>query len=375
MATGDVQLESDTDRRAGARGAADVKRLMQALEAERGGHPTLLRRARDGRLLATVRPPGESPRAYTIAESGRRVRVERLEPERDTALAGAALLADPERLALLLGGHATVRAVQLVAYRPAKRAVARVEFEHRPACYLKLLSARGYRSAVETFASLPAQAGEARLSRPWKLLDDQCALVADAVGGVSVNQLLFEGAQIDALALLCAIDDFTRAVPSDPLASRTVEDERASALTMLSRGAAWHGELRGLADVVAAVALPVLDRRGLLHTDLHDKQVFVHGEGISLIDLEGCAIGDPRIDQVNFVEHCALRAQQGAAAAGELARRLARAWRIDDGLRMAALRGLVRARLAGVYAQRPGHERLVAELARGAAELLSGARS
>ncbi len=110
----------------------------------------------------------------------------------------------------------------------------------------------------------------------------------------------------------------------------------------------------GAAETLAAMPLPPAGV-GVVHGDLHDRNLFLAAGRVGLLDLDGLRRGDPSEDVGNFAAHFVLRATQhgGDATAGAAA---ARAWidayaRGDDAMRRAARIATAGAlvRLACVY--------------------------
>lgn len=100
---------------------------------------------------------------------------------------------------------------------------------------------------------------------------------------------------------------------------------------------------------------------GVLHRDLHDKQLLLPADGtapVGLIDVDTLAVGERALDIANLVVHLELREVQGILAEG---RALAAASALREGLgsrelweRVPAYAAATRLRLAGVYASRFG---------------------
>jgi aminoglycoside phosphotransferase (APT) family kinase protein len=166
-------------------------------------------------------------------------------------------------------------------------------------------------------------------------------------------------------------------------ALRGLHDLPAPAGVPLHDGAAaagelerWSGALRAharpgspagaLADAVAERAPEVGDRlralraeTGLVHRDLHDKQVLVGAGGaVGLLDFDTLAAGDAALDLANLLVHLDLRALQGHCSAD--AARAAReavlaAYAPSEALagRAAVYAAATRLRLVCVYAFRP----------------------
>lgn len=100
---------------------------------------------------------------------------------------------------------------------------------------------------------------------------------------------------------------------------------------------------------------------GLLHRDLHDKQLLVDpelGSAIGVLDVDTLAVGERALDIANLLAHLALRTLQGSltAAAADLARQsllAAVAPHPATERRLPAYEDAARLRLAAVYAFRP----------------------
>jgi aminoglycoside phosphotransferase len=98
---------------------------------------------------------------------------------------------------------------------------------------------------------------------------------------------------------------------------------------------------------------------GVLHRDLHDKQVVLARDGVGVLDLDTLAVGERALDLGNVLAHLELRIAQGLLAepAAQLAGAAFRAGAAPDAdtlRRIPAYQQVARLRLAGVYAFRPG---------------------
>lgn len=117
-------------------------------------------------------------------------------------------------------------------------------------------------------------------------------------------------------------------------------------------------------DTEAATAALACGRpgpTGLLHRDLHDKQLLVgpdSGSGIGLLDVDTLAVGERALDIANLLAHLRLRTLQGSlpTSAANLARRSLLAAveaHPDTEQRLPAYENAALLRLAAVYAFRP----------------------
>lgn len=143
------------------------------------------------------------------------------------------------------------------------------------------------------------------------------------------------------------------------LPTHDARDEVRTAAAWVESAVAW-GMLPAAAAPAAYQVLlagapgPV----GVLHRDLHDKQVVLARGGIGLLDLDTLAVGERALDLGNVLAHLELRVAQGLL--GERAAQLAReaflvgaAPDADTMRRVHAHQQVARIRLAGVYAFRP----------------------
>ena len=345
----------------------DIQRLLPNLPDFAPGGEVVVRVDDRHPATVTVRRPDAPPLVYTVSGDA----LVPLDPSRDERIPGAALLADPDGLAKRLGlGVQSLREVRLVAYRPRRRAIARVVTEpDGQVFYLKLLTKQAYRTADTVLRSLDPFAGTVRLMLPCRWLSKPRILVAEEARGTSLQDLIVAGAPVDLDQLTAAIRSFFSAAPPAPLPERTLEDERDASATALRRGVRVLPEIESLAELVSELELPESSGDSLLHTDLHSKQIFIDDTMISLIDLEGVSAGNWRLDAVYLSEHLRLRSMQlpGAERLEQLSRDLLLSFGLDlrdDFVRVTS--GLIRARFAGTYALRPQHLDLTRRLIRDA---------
>jgi aminoglycoside phosphotransferase (APT) family kinase protein len=292
-------------------------------------------------------------------------------------LPGAELLRDRSRLARCLRPLLQeVEAAELVSCQPQRRAVLRVagRAERGPrSVYVKLLKRGTFERLAAVLPALPERAAGLRLALPCLWLEPEAAIVLEPAEGRWLHAALLEGEAAPVEALARALGALRQIAIPHGTPEHGMEAEKAATLRMLERGAKLLPPLRDLAARVRELELPAAAARGLLHRDLHDKQIFFTSGQVELIDLDSVAAGDPRLDVVNLAEHLRLRAlQEPGRCQGEAARQalfdaLGLDGREPSVLLLAAL---VRARLAGVYAQRPHRVALSARLARDTHHLL-----
>lgn len=381
---------SETDR-------LDLLRRLDRLETPCGS--LTLRRAwprDDGSLhLDYAAPGGGRVAAQWLPDHGART-----EALRRT---GAAAVLHPATGVLLQAGGADARlrslaalmrqeGSRLVVHRPERRAVVRLaDGDH-----VKVVR-RGRSADLVTAADRAAAAGGTTFSVP-------AAIAHDSRRGT----VRWQGIAAPTLADLWHRDtertedtegteDVEQAWRRTGLAVRALQSADPSGLPLHSAAQEVSTAERAVTAAVRWGLLPAGDRRdvhrdllagpaaptGVLHRDLHDKQVLVDPERLWLLDTDTLAVGERALDVANVLAHLELRVAQAVAspAAAETARAA-----LLDGLaadpltldRVGAHLRVARLRLAGVYAFRPGWRRLArrwydAALAGAAPDLAGGA--
>lgn len=265
----------------------------------------------------------------------------------------------------------------VVAHRPEKRAVLRLAPPGAESTYVKVVRPRrlertlsGARVAVDgvataqvravdhehgmvTFAALPGRTLYDLLGDP-RGTDGSIEKVGHAVGE-AVRRLHHTAASAglpthDASAELAVTRRWVALA-----AEHRLLGERAETVQRLVAAAG--------ADLAVAHGPPVL-----LHRDLHDKQLLIDGVGVGMLDFDLAALGDPALDLANLLTHLELRARQGRCSL-ERAQRCATAVRDGYGpvpedwqRRIDGYQLTTRVRLACVYAFRPAHADVAAQL-------------
>lgn len=318
---------------------------------------------------ATVRVPGAAPRVFTFAataaDADEAPVCEQL-PGDDRGLAGAGLLACDaalaERLQPLVGAIASA---QLVAWRPGRRAVVRIVAADGTTHWLKLLDRKNWRRARSAFAAVGTALPPLVLQLPTALLDDVHGYLAADAGGTPLRTLLAGDHELPWTTIARSVLALAYTPVVGELPTFDFERARAASLGALQQGGETTPALLALAAAVQHLPAPAEPHApGLVHGDLHDKQLFVAGDRTAAIDLEGMARGDARFDVANLVEHVRLRdLQQHGDDRGRAEQLLARCGHAADDRGVRAFRALVRARLCGVYALRPRWHALVDRLA------------
>lgn len=317
---------------------------------------------------ATVRAPGAAPRVFafaaTSADDGDASVCEQL-PGDDRGLAGAGLLASDAALAARLQPLVgAIASAQLVAWRPGRRAVVRVVAADGTRHWLKLLDRKNWRRARSAFAAVGAALPPLLLQLPTALLDDVHGYLAADAAGTPLRTLLAGDHELPWTTIARSVLALAYTPVVGELPTFDFERARAASLGALQQGGEATPELSALAAAVQHLPAPAPPPAlGLVHGDLHDKQLFVAGDRAAAIDLEGMARGDARFDVANLVEHVRLRdLQQHGDDRGRAEQLLARCGHAADDRGVRAFRALVRARLCGVYALRPRWHALVDRL-------------
>ena len=312
---------------------------------------------------------------FAVSFDGDAAAIDRIDATRDPKLRGVGLLHDRSALAALLGADASeIHGIDVVAYRPRRRLMARVRCGDRQ-LWLKLLTRSGYRRFRPRFDALSKRASTSPLVLPTRSDDKHAALVFDHVAGPSLLDWLARTAEArtDGEELATELEAALGAlamIPCADLPERSLEDERKACLTMLQRGSLLRPSLAELGEAIQGLALPNARTDEFVHGDLHDKQILLPPDDVAVIDCDMAARGDARLDRVNLVEHLRLRELQDLSPqrSGELAALLCASFGLDASVD--AIRALVRARLAGVYALRPKWWRVSERLQREALDLI-----
>ncbi|WP_156761739.1 phosphotransferase [Microbacterium karelineae] len=263
----------------------------------------------------------------------------------------------------LPGASEAVAEAEVVAHRPGRRAVLRTADG-----FVKLTR----RSRFSGVADRAERVTALRTLRSPRVLarDDRAATLR--LSAVGARTLLEAGPTLSEADLravwtrvgegIAELSDLDPAgLPEHGVAEELGAIERAHAHGLLDVAAAY--------ERVAAGLIRAAGPRGVLHRDLHDKQILLPADGIDpigLIDVDTLAIGEKALDAANLLVHLELRELQGLMP-GERARAAAEALRRGLGGgsvwdRVPAYADATRLRLAGVYAARDGWGEVAATL-------------
>jgi len=255
----------------------------------------------------------------------------------------------------------------LVSYRVGRRAVIAT-----PTSFIKVVRPRRLAHLIHNHQALDSAD---RTYRIPNILASQPegTVELSIVEGTSLHQML-RGARSqqlveqDLIDVAAGLAEFHATAAGRPLAERHNDSPQRWIETMARLE---HDDTLRQFRTVAATLPPVgpsESEPAMVHGDLHDKNVFVHGHRLGLIDLDGLGIGTPEDDVANLGIHLQLRALQGGhqEAVGRLnASVLYNAYSRHRDLDMNRIRSVERHtwfRLACVYHHRSASRLLVPQL-------------
>ncbi len=207
------------------------------------------------------------------------------------------------RLRVLAPG-VTVRGLTLLAYKPERRFVARVDIDDGSHALLKL-------HTPERFQVLPAKLGfsSGRALRVARTVHSSRKHAAFAYEWIDGHPLAIFAADADA-----ALDRSGQAL-AELHAQTPVPREHRLAPEALASAALVAVLVPKLADPVRALAERIAERlagasspRRALHGDFHAGQILLAGDTAALIDLDNACAGDPAQDLAVFAAHAELAA-------------------------------------------------------------------
>jgi hypothetical protein len=266
-------------------------------------------------------PPGDRSRIVYVDETHEPVALW-VHPD-DPWLPGLGSAAYPHALAVLLGRLGLpdrVDRVDLVAYRPARRAVVRAVVGGA-AVYVKVVRpervesiARGHRALAEAGIPVPSLLG-------WS--PSGLVVLAAARGTPLVDMV----ATIEADAAIRAVDDLRRRLAAVTVpAGRPTGSVAARADWYAGRLAERLPWLAERLEPLVATARRAAHPEGPLatvHGDLHAGQVFLDDSGsgvVGLIDVDTAGPGAPGVDVGAFVAHAHASSVLSAGGGGDAGR-------------------------------------------------------
>jgi Ser/Thr protein kinase RdoA (MazF antagonist) len=256
----------------------------------------------------------------------------------------------------------------LLVHHPERRAVVRLPSPDRLQ-YAKVVPPARAGKLVANGQAARSLAASA-FATPRLLAVDNAAGVAfwSELSGTPLFELL-AGSRLTAAVHLAgaALRALHAAPPRSTLRLHHACDEAALLQTWVARTTSFVPELGGQLDALLPGIQARLSNGSAphvpIHRDFYDKQIFVDGDGIGILDFDTLAYGEAALDLGNMLAHIELRTLQGrlspaqaAAAAGALLQ----PYRPTEAVRtrLVAYLDAARLRLACVYAFRPAWHHL-----------------
>ncbi len=231
-------------------------------------------------------------------------------------------LATPVVRQALPGSELTVTGVEVLKYKPRRRAVLRYRLEQAPWSTVIVKVFRDERAG--RLAAIqrhlwetgfgPSASDDIRVAESIAVLPELRAFLQEQAPGRTLNERFVDGADLEplveraaeGLAKLHAVDwraDWT------PLDTYTLDDEVAHLSEYAADLVAARPALTAdVADLLAALQgwasqqlAPAMLRP--VHRDFYYSQVLIDGQRLALIDFDLIALGDPAIDVANFAAH------------------------------------------------------------------------
>ncbi len=332
---------------------------------EPSAHEVLVDDLRDGSVGVLVRRGDTTAGAYRLVEGPRGFGLDPLDPACDARLPGVAMLTDGSLNDRL---DNETRSCVTVAYRPGRRLVARVQLSSGANVYVKFIRPNAFRRALSVLDQLPVD-GLIAFARPTVIWPEANAFATAECPGQALWQRHELHTMVHARPPLAAL----AALEAAALPRHDADSEREATLRLLHKASVVSPAVRDLKELVSEATFEPTTQEGFLHRDLHEKQIFVSEGRWTLIDWEGASLGDTRCDAINLEEHFRLRTlRPDSRAAGPPYDRPPHHRPPHDQI---AWRGMVRARLAAVYARRPQWKWLCEQLADESRELLQAVAS
>ncbi|WP_026874989.1 hypothetical protein [Jiangella gansuensis] len=261
---------------------------------------------------------------------------------------------------------------RLLVHRPERRAVVRLRWDGEVA-YAKVVRPGRSADLAERLGTLGG--GPFAVPRVLDHRPDDGVVVLSELPGPTLHEAGAEPGR-DVTAAWRSAGEALRHLQDG--AGGPVPGARHDAADEVTVSARWATAAADFGLLPAAAVADALDGtsplvssppgpEGVLHRDLHDKQLVLSPDGLGLLDLDTLAVGERALDVANLLVHLDLRVAQGLLTARRSA--LARAAFLDGAAldartsrRVPAYAWAARVRLAGVYAFRPRWRRLAAEL-------------
>lgn len=237
----------------------------------------------------------------------------------DPALPGLAAATDSQLVRQRLRPHPAAVRVEILRYRPRRRAVLRYRVGDRVLFGKVVTPGRGRR--LLTLAEALRQSG-LRLALPVGRIGPG-ALVLPCLPGTSLRDVLLAGRPLpppERVVALC-VDLDRRCQPLPLSGDRGAVRRRVDAGTalcaaqivarLLPRESCTAGRLAEAVIGWAEGSDP--PDEWIVHGDLYENQVLVDGDTLGLIDLDDLGPGDPLLDAANFSAHLLVLGASGLA--------------------------------------------------------------
>lgn len=249
----------------------------------------------------------------------------------DPALPGLAAAADADLVRRRLRPRPASVTLEPLRYRPRRRAVLRYRLDGDRVLFAKVVTpGRGRRLLALTDA---LRGTGLRLALPTGRVAPG-ALVLPLLPGVSLRDLLLTGGPLpspDRVAAL-SVELHRRSSPALPSAEltfhRTAVRRRVDPATALCAARVVARLLPAEGCAAGRVAEAVIGwaeeseppEEWIVHGDLYENQVLVHGDSLGLIDLDDLGPGDPLLDAANFSAHLLVLGASGSLGAAVILR-------------------------------------------------------
>jgi phosphotransferase family enzyme len=202
--------------------------------------------------------------------------------------------------------------IEVLRYRPRRRAVLRDRAPAGGPLYTKVLAATRARRALRAARALrPDACPELHLALPTAG-PAPGALRLPPLGGRGLRDLMMAGASLPTPARLAGLSDQLVAMTQRAGAPPLPDSPAKAKVEIASEAAALAGrllpDLIPQLDKLAGIVTHGIDRgpgdRRPVHGDLYEAQILVAGDGrLGLLDLDDLGMGDPLLDAATFSAH------------------------------------------------------------------------
>lgn len=228
---------------------------------------------------------------------------------------------EPRRVNRAWGGGRELKGCRVIAYRPGMRCQIAYNGVDGSMVYGKVaVEKRGrgytYQTQCDLYEAIQSAGVNLRIPRPLAYLEDLELALVEAGEGVSMGDLIDDGADCRQAMLTVAgaaaeLHDIDTSITER---TYTVANELDLLETWTSLCSQIFPHLR--ADLTAAhdclrkAAPPVIAPGAVLHRDFYDKQILLGQGPPTLLDMDTACVGDAELDIGNFCAHLLLRGVQ-----------------------------------------------------------------